>query len=415
MELSRRDEITELARMTAHLDCAQQTFFQATYNRHRRNPTTALALCLFLGDFGAHEFYFGRHRQAILRLIFFWTLVPGIIALFEAAGIPTRARRANAAIARRILDALQAQASTERHPIASRPLASVPVGVLRAKPTIPLGNVLDPAGLEPPGMAPARRSVPVSAPISAALVHDEPDATRRERTPAHTARAEGVATAPITRDHAAHADSEDGHVAAFARSDPGVTVIYDHPGLVEGSTPLDEMMAPLDEQAPAASGAERAEDTAFTRSSRVPVLNYSMAAPARDAVRLGPPIEASAGDGPGDPDEIETAKVRAMPPQVPPQMSPQMPPDAPPERRTVQRIIVRKMAMHEGRILAEAVAERQIPLDGSRQEIAERAARATAEARREALEQLAAKVPPDAVDSVLRELRETSGTHAEVP
>lgn len=406
MELSRRDEITELARMTAHLDCAQQTFFQATYSRHRRNPTTALALCLFLGDFGAHEFYFGRHRQAILRLIFFWTLVPGIIALFEAAGIPTRARRANAAIARRILDAVQAQASTERRPIASRPLASVPVSGLRAKPTIPLGNVLDPAGLEPPGMAPARRSVPVSAPISAALVHDEPDATRRERTPAQSARAEGVATTPIMRDHEAHAESEDGHVAAFARSDPGVTVIYDHPGLVEGSTPLDEMMAPLDVQAPAASGAERAEDTAFTRSSRVPVLNYSMAAPACDAVRLGPPIEASAGDGPGDPDEIETAKARAVPPQVSP--------DAPPERRTVQRIIVRKMAMHEGRILAEAVAERQIPLDGSRREIAERAARATAEARREALELLAAQVPPDAVDSVLRELRETSGTHAEV-
>src|SRR5579859_4976209 len=84
MEDMRRHEVRELARLTARLDAAQQTFFQAEYGRHRRNPTTALLLCLLLGAFGAHYLYFGRVRAGLLRLAFCWTLVPLIMALFEA-------------------------------------------------------------------------------------------------------------------------------------------------------------------------------------------------------------------------------------------------------------------------------------------------------------------------------------------
>jgi TM2 domain-containing membrane protein YozV len=107
MEDLRRNEVRELTRLTARLDPAQQTFFQAEYGRHWRNPTTALLLCVLLGDFGAHYFYFGRHRAGILRLLFCWTLVPWVLALVEARTIVARAYRYNASLANDLLRVMQ--------------------------------------------------------------------------------------------------------------------------------------------------------------------------------------------------------------------------------------------------------------------------------------------------------------------
>jgi TM2 domain-containing membrane protein YozV len=106
MEDMRRQEVRELARLTATLTAAQQAFFQGEYGRHRRNPTTALLLCLLLGGFGAHYFYFGRHRAGLLRLVLSWTLVPAVMALFEARTIGARAIRYNASLANELLLAM---------------------------------------------------------------------------------------------------------------------------------------------------------------------------------------------------------------------------------------------------------------------------------------------------------------------
>lgn len=107
MEEIRRQEVRQLALLTARLDPTQQIFFQAEYSLHRRNPTTALLLCVLLGDFGAHYFYFGRYRAGILRLLFCWTLVPAILALFDARTMTARARRYNASLANELVLALQ--------------------------------------------------------------------------------------------------------------------------------------------------------------------------------------------------------------------------------------------------------------------------------------------------------------------
>jgi hypothetical protein len=119
MDTQRRDEIRELAHLTAHLSCAQQTFFQAEYGRHRRNPTTALVLCALLGGFGAHEFYFGRHRSGLLRLLFCWTLIPAVMALFDLREVAGRARHFNAILGQRIaLASDESQAEILRAPVA---------------------------------------------------------------------------------------------------------------------------------------------------------------------------------------------------------------------------------------------------------------------------------------------------------
>ena len=41
-------------------------------------------LAIFLGAFGAHKFYLGERASGVISLLLCWTLVPWIIALFEA-------------------------------------------------------------------------------------------------------------------------------------------------------------------------------------------------------------------------------------------------------------------------------------------------------------------------------------------
>ena len=48
-----------------------------------KNKSTAILLCFFLGGFGAHHFYLGRMLAGFLSLLFFWTVIPAIIAFIN--------------------------------------------------------------------------------------------------------------------------------------------------------------------------------------------------------------------------------------------------------------------------------------------------------------------------------------------
>lgn len=48
-----------------------------------KSRAIAAVLAWFLGGFGGHRFYVGKTRSAILMAVFFWTLVPAIIALID--------------------------------------------------------------------------------------------------------------------------------------------------------------------------------------------------------------------------------------------------------------------------------------------------------------------------------------------
>ncbi len=48
-----------------------------------KSRVAAALLAFFLGGFGIHKFYLGRVGQGFLYLIFFWTLIPAIIAFIE--------------------------------------------------------------------------------------------------------------------------------------------------------------------------------------------------------------------------------------------------------------------------------------------------------------------------------------------
>ncbi len=96
-----------LALLTATFDCAQQKFFQAEYGRRRRSPAVALALCLTLGAFGAHEFYMGRLVSATLRLLFFWTLIPLLLAIIDAVLITRRVHAYNTRMAHALAEIVE--------------------------------------------------------------------------------------------------------------------------------------------------------------------------------------------------------------------------------------------------------------------------------------------------------------------
>ncbi len=62
----------------------KQMLYLMQYNSVKKNPTTAVLLALFLGGIGIHKFYLGQTVIGVIYLIFCWTMIPGIIAFFEA-------------------------------------------------------------------------------------------------------------------------------------------------------------------------------------------------------------------------------------------------------------------------------------------------------------------------------------------
>ncbi len=73
----------------------QRAWFAAEYQRARKDEVLGVILAVFLGDFGVHHFYLRRDGLGVLYLLFFWTGIPAIIAIFEAFFMPGRVRRYN--------------------------------------------------------------------------------------------------------------------------------------------------------------------------------------------------------------------------------------------------------------------------------------------------------------------------------
>src|SRR5262249_13291616 len=140
----------------------------------------------------------------------------------------------------------------------------------------------------------------------------------------------------------------------------------------------------------------------------VPVLSYSAALARWDAVRLGPslPIDAAlpaawALEHPAAQRQDEGPPAAQHQDEVVP-----APGNPAARRHHLQRIIVRKMALQDGKIAAEAVAEREVDLVGTDDEIEAQVEQATDEARQEALHQLALTTSGEVAEAAWASLRQ---------
>ncbi|HET9110026.1 MAG TPA: TM2 domain-containing protein [Ktedonobacterales bacterium] len=343
-----------LAVLTVRFDCAQQKFFQAEYGRHRRSPAVALALCLTLGAFGAHEFYLGHTTRGALRMLFCWTLVPLLLALVEAPRITRRVHADNARMARllaEITDETFAAARMQSYSDAQLPAARTlaPEAPVRwrppAPPTAPLAEertaetTLD-----------LSIFIPVTAPLPPEPLDSEPRTSPAMATPTElpSSVGESVTTPPCPagasrRDWARHSASLDALLsgaAAEERAEP---------------RPVAPIRDPL-----ATSGV---------------LLPGQSASPPRDYAKMMATDEPQAAIMGAEPASGADSSVVPAP--------------------RIQRIIVRKVALLGDQRIAEARATREVVLDGSESEVEALIEAATADARAEAMRLLATLVEPE--------------------
>ena len=92
---------SELTLMQSMTD-SQRLLFQTQLNGIRKTSSTGVLLAIFLGGIGAHHFYLGNNVIGVLYLLFCWTFIPVIIALFEAFAMPGRVAAHNLHQAKRI-------------------------------------------------------------------------------------------------------------------------------------------------------------------------------------------------------------------------------------------------------------------------------------------------------------------------
>lgn len=77
----------------------QRLLFMTRYNAEKKDTLAGVLLCFFLGGFGAHRFYMGQIGLGALYLIFFWAVIPHLVALVECFLMPGRVRRYNQELA----------------------------------------------------------------------------------------------------------------------------------------------------------------------------------------------------------------------------------------------------------------------------------------------------------------------------
>jgi TM2 domain-containing membrane protein YozV len=81
------------------LNDQQRAVYLGQYNANKKDGTVAVLLALFLGGVGAHRFYMGEVGLGILYAVFFWTLIPGLIAFVEIFLMSGRVSRYNLSLA----------------------------------------------------------------------------------------------------------------------------------------------------------------------------------------------------------------------------------------------------------------------------------------------------------------------------
>lgn len=77
----------------------QRALYYAHMSAWQKDEVVGVLLALFLGTFGAHQFYLRRPGLGILYCVFFWTGIPTVVSFIECFFMPGRVRQYNLALA----------------------------------------------------------------------------------------------------------------------------------------------------------------------------------------------------------------------------------------------------------------------------------------------------------------------------
>jgi len=61
--------------------------------KYKKDKTIAIILCLVFGAFGIHKFYLGRIKAGVLYLLFSWSFIPLLLALFDLISLLSHSRQ----------------------------------------------------------------------------------------------------------------------------------------------------------------------------------------------------------------------------------------------------------------------------------------------------------------------------------
>jgi hypothetical protein len=187
--------------LRSKLTFEQQARFDALYERRQKKAGTARVLSLpLLGTFGLDQFYLGHTVRGVISLVFFWTLIPTVVALFDliSGDINRQVEYANRRIAAEVYDNVVKNTTTA----SDIPAAAASVVNPPAPPVAPA-----------PAPAPAEPDVvPVAAAAVAASAVAAAEAAPSAETapPAAVSGADSIVdAAPAQQEVAAVAEEQD--------------------------------------------------------------------------------------------------------------------------------------------------------------------------------------------------------------
>lgn len=94
-------------RITMDMTDRQRIEFYARYNSKKKSALIGIILAVFLGTFGVHKFYQGKHFWGIVYICFCWTGIPTIWSWVEAITMIPWAKAHNALLAQDICDMVE--------------------------------------------------------------------------------------------------------------------------------------------------------------------------------------------------------------------------------------------------------------------------------------------------------------------
>jgi TM2 domain-containing membrane protein YozV len=97
----------QILALTKDLESDEKVQFQIAFSNESKSVGAAAVLAVVLGGVGAHKFYLGQPGLGVLYLVFCWTFIPSIIALFDACFMGKTVKKCNLAKAMEIAEGIK--------------------------------------------------------------------------------------------------------------------------------------------------------------------------------------------------------------------------------------------------------------------------------------------------------------------